>query len=426
MLKREKQVLNSDNLKESVLRKILESDSFKGRDLYQKLLKYLVKASCNGATPKEMTIAYDVFNKGKDFNAAEDTTVRVHIHNLRKRLEQYYQSEGQSDKIKLYIPKGHYLVKFAKNIKSESHPLKSHKNILSVLLIFILCLAIFCIIINKYFVSKSNQCFEVIDRNDAIWGRFFRNKYPTSVVIGDFLVFHETDNQLNRSRRIQDYQINTVEELNAYIENNPAKNIESWFLGELPHNSIFNIVDIQPVFLSFKQEMEINFTTEIDINFIKNRNIIYIGEFKNLRALSDLLSFLPVKYETLPWWHGAISYQVDDSLITLKTFHDWGISRYVVDIALVAKLPGQNNENYLIIAGFGYNSQIKIVKLFSQKSSLRDLEDNIKAIHGYVPEYFTIVFEVTGFDRASTTAELKYFQEVKRDFYQKYLPPFSK
>jgi len=107
-----------------------------------------------------------------------------------------------------------------------------------------------------------------------------------------------------------------------YIKSNPKKNIESWPLGELPHNSIYNIADLQPVLYSLNQKYEINFTSEIDINFIKNRNIIYVGEFKNLRSLSDLIAKLPVKYETLPWWHGTLTYPIKDSLVTLTTSHD--------------------------------------------------------------------------------------------------------
>ena len=414
------ETLISDDTQRSVLKKILESETFKDRVLYQKLLTYLVNSSLTGTIPKEVTIAHDIFNKGKDFNAADDTIVRVHMHKLRTKLEHYYHTDGKSDKTKLYIPKGHYLVKFNQNFQSEAIPIRDKKNILIFVLAAAFCFTIAYIIIDKFYVQKLDPYFEVINKNDAVWGHFFSNGYPNSVVIGDFLVFHEYNEQLNRPRRIQDYEINTVEELETYAQENSHKNVENWFIGELPHNSIFNIIDLQPVFQSFKKKLDISFTTEIDINFIKNRNIIYIGEFKNLRALSDLLSLLPINYETLPWWHGTITFQVDDSLVTLKTSHDWNVNRYVVDLGLIAKLPGQSNENYIIIAGFGYNSQVKIVELFSHKSSLKNLEEKIKTINGNIPDYFAIVFEIAGFDRASTTAELKFFHKIEEDYYRHY------
>jgi hypothetical protein len=412
--------LKNPDFKLKALQKVLESETFKDRDIYKKLLQFIVDASVSGTAPKEVIIAHDVFEKGKEFNAAEDTTVRVHMHNLRKMLEQYYQTEGQSDEIQLCIPKGHYLVKYIEGKKTENKLVKNkNRTIINLLLVFLLT-AIGYIIIDIIYQSNEIEIPHAVDKNDAIWGHFFNNNYPTSLVIGDFLVFHEFNNKLNRPRRIQDYEINNIDQLDNYINNNPNKNIENWPLGELPHNSIYNIADLQPVLLSFMKIFEINFTTEIDINFIKNRNIIYVGEFKNLRPLSDLTSKLPVKYKTLPWWHGIISYPVNDSIVTLKTSHDWAVNRYVVDLGVVAKLPGQNDENYLFFVGFGYNSQIKIVHLFSRNSTLNNLYQQIISINGYIPDYFTMVFEVTGFDRASTNAELKFFQEIKEDYYHNY------
>jgi len=418
--------LNDDNSLQLALNKILENDFFQEREVYTKLLNYLVQASLQGITPKEVTIAHEVFNKGADFNPAEDTTVRVHIHKLRKKLDEYYQGEGQADDIRILIPKGHYRVKVVEKIKRENAVTSKKINKITVILLVSLSLTIGYIILDKRYLEQNDQFLETIYFEDPIWKQFFGNGYATSIVIGDFLVFHEYNQQLNRSRRIQDYEINTKDELEAYIQNYPQNYPEEWVLGEIPHNSLKNIIDIQLVFLSFQQNLEINFTTEIDIDFIKNKNIIYIGEFKNLRALSDLISILPVNYETLPWWHGRISFNSGDSIVTLKTSHDWGVSRYVVDLALVSKLPGQNNENYIIIAGFGYNSQVKAVEMLSHKSSLMLLEDQIKSIHGFVPDYFTIVLEVTGFDRASTNAEIKFFHEVQEDYYQKYHYPTIK
>ena len=112
--------MNDDNSLQLALNKILENDFFQERKVYTKLLNYLVQASLQGITPKEVTIAHEVFNKSADFNPAEDTTVRVHIHKLRKKLDEYYQGEGQADDIRILIPKGHYRVKVVEKIKREN------------------------------------------------------------------------------------------------------------------------------------------------------------------------------------------------------------------------------------------------------------------------------------------------------------------
>ncbi len=400
------------------LDKILKSKSFVKKELYQRLLKYLVDASFKGDVPKEVTIANDVFRKGKNFNAAEDTTVRVHMHKLRKNLEQYYQTDGQTDEMKLFIPKGHYQVTFIKNERSKIRKSESRKNISIILLAFALFLSLFYITFQKYIFPYPKQNIDLIDTKNKIWCNFFDNGYPVTFVIGDFFVFHEYSQELDRSRRIQDYQINTTQVFEEYSKNHPEKAAEKWFLGELPHNSIYNMIDINRVFTSYNQKMNIRFTSEIEIDYIKNRNIVYVGEFKNLRALSNLISVLPVKYETLPWWQGSLKYPEGDSIKVLETYHDWNVNRYLIDLGLVAKLPGQHYENYMIFAGFGYDSQVKTVEIFSRDNSIKELVKQVIEINGYMPEYFAMVFEISGFDRASTKAELKFFHEIEEDNFQ--------
>jgi hypothetical protein len=405
------------------LEKILTSDVFQDKQLYQNLLRYLVDASFKGITPKEITVAQEVFNKGPDFNTSEDASVRVHMHNLRNKLDQYYQTEGMSDTLKLYIPKGHYKVEFRENKDTTRLRKRDRKNVIISILSFILVLLMIYIVLDSLVFQRRSSASGFTNKNNQLWTNFFGNAYSSQLIIGDFLIFHEYHDKLDRNRRIMDYEINTAEELEEYIQNNPEVYPQPWNLGELPHNVIYNILDLYPVFQSFGQRMDIRFSSEIDIDVIKKRNLIYVGEFKNLRALLDLVTALPIEFETLPWWHGTLSYQQGDSTVTLNTSRDWEKSRYVTDLGLLAMLPGQNQENYLIIAGFGYDAQIKIVEIVCKKESLQRLERQIKDAHGEMPNYFVMAFEVKGFDRASTTAELLFFAAIDKEQYLQDLVP---
>lgn len=406
-------------MKEKKFRKafeeVINSQTFKDRELYIKILSYLYDASKKNQSVKEVDIAHNIFHKNKNFDPVEDTSVRVHIHKLRKMLDYYYLKEGRGSSLRLYIPKGHYQLNFTENDISDN--LSFVKNLKLLVLIIVLLCSLCYIAVDKLFLSKDYNYLDLVDRSDPVWKAFFTNSYPGVIIFGDFFVFHEYDQKLGRTRRIQDYQINNKEEFESYAESHKNRQPEEWVLGEIPHNSVYNLTDISNIFLSFREQYKIDFTTNIDINFINKKNIIYIGEFKNLRVLNDLLSVLPIKIETLPWWHGTISIRTEsDSTILLKTKHDWSVSRYVVDLGLVAKLPGENNEVYFIFAGFGYNSQVKIVNVFSHHSSLKLIEEKLKSKFHYIPEYFAIIFEVKGFDRASTTAEIKYIKEVFKTY----------
>ena len=142
-----------DKYKE-ILSRILESSQFKDSELYQNLLIYLFEAHQNDYTPKEISIAHDVFKKGADFNSTENPLVRVHIHNLRNKLKQYYQSEGREDEFQLSIPKGHYRVTINKRKILETKSILSNRRYVLALLI-LLTISTLYLTIDKFYIQKS-------------------------------------------------------------------------------------------------------------------------------------------------------------------------------------------------------------------------------------------------------------------------------
>jgi hypothetical protein len=88
-----------------ILQSILESNTFKDSPIYKNLLSYLVESNLTDNIPKEVTIAIEIFGKDTSFNSNKDSTVRYHIHMLRKKLDNYYKNEGKADKFRIIIPK---------------------------------------------------------------------------------------------------------------------------------------------------------------------------------------------------------------------------------------------------------------------------------------------------------------------------------
>jgi len=60
----------------------------------------------------EYTIAVDVLGKPQDFKESKDSSVRVEVHRLRKRLAEYYEQEGAEHPIRIVIPTGQYTPQF--------------------------------------------------------------------------------------------------------------------------------------------------------------------------------------------------------------------------------------------------------------------------------------------------------------------------
>ena len=113
--------------KKTILKKIVQSDAFSHSQVYIDLLSYLVEASIKNTTPKEYTIATDVFKKDSNFDPSHDTIVRVYIYNLRKKLDQYYSHEGLNDSVRINLPKGHYEITFSPHQKPKRFNLLKNK-----------------------------------------------------------------------------------------------------------------------------------------------------------------------------------------------------------------------------------------------------------------------------------------------------------
>jgi hypothetical protein len=60
----------------------------------------------------EFEIGYRVLGRRKDFNPLDDNIVRVQMGHLRRKLEQYFSSEGSEEEVVIFIPQGSYKPSF--------------------------------------------------------------------------------------------------------------------------------------------------------------------------------------------------------------------------------------------------------------------------------------------------------------------------
>lgn len=96
-----------DFRKQAALKKVLESNTFKGTVRQPELLIYLVKHALAGKLPDEPTIAEEFFHIA-NFMAYKSGTVRVAAKALRERLVKYYNTEGSADPVWILLPRGKY------------------------------------------------------------------------------------------------------------------------------------------------------------------------------------------------------------------------------------------------------------------------------------------------------------------------------
>src|SRR5216684_309680 len=87
------------------------------------LLQYLCTKYFEGEADqiKEYNIAIDVLGRPESFDPSEDAIARVEVHRLRKKLREYYETEGADHPLRILIPTGRYAPVFAAADQAAEH-----------------------------------------------------------------------------------------------------------------------------------------------------------------------------------------------------------------------------------------------------------------------------------------------------------------
>jgi tetratricopeptide (TPR) repeat protein len=88
----------------------MASEALRRSPRLRQFLSYVVRHVLAGDEDgiKEHTIGVEVFQRGTRFDPKCDSIVRVEAIKLRRRLHEYYRSEGATDLVTISIPKGSY------------------------------------------------------------------------------------------------------------------------------------------------------------------------------------------------------------------------------------------------------------------------------------------------------------------------------
>jgi len=98
------------------LDRVLASPELSGSRRLQAFLQFVVDESLagRGERIKGFTIGEAVFSGDQDFDPQAGAIVRVEAGRLRRRLAEYYMTEGREDPILIHVPKGTYEPEFSR------------------------------------------------------------------------------------------------------------------------------------------------------------------------------------------------------------------------------------------------------------------------------------------------------------------------
>lgn len=404
------------------LEQLLSSDQLGKSEASRRLLSYLVERSLQNATPKEADIAIDVFGKGASFNGAEDSVVRVAVRALRQKLAEYYATAAPGDGLQFVIPKGGYRV----SVKTDSRPAEIGSGLAvpptageadrprggswTVLLAVLLALSA----LGNGWLWYRNSAHSAPSaatanpvrarvRASPIWSDLVARRRPLTIVLGDLFMFTQLDARTGRTLTVRDPQINSSEELRAFLANNPSFAAERGqrYVSVIQKAAAIGMADVLQILDRPDRQIEVTVRDELQADQVRNNDIVYVGPLTGLGPLFG-------------YYQSRSRYRVEasDSALTDLDAHRTFASRGTLaaereDYALVAKFLGPTGNLIMIVtAGVRNAGVLQIVRTVTSPDGLNRLEAKLAASPGARADSFEALLTVTGFRQTDLSAEV--------------------
>ncbi len=109
------------------LQRILDSEFFRRSTRMERFLTFAVERTLEGHAGelKEYTLGREVFSRGDDYDPRVDSIVRVEAQRLRRKLREYYASQGSGDPVVIKFPAGAYVPVFEYRQSESSRSMRA-------------------------------------------------------------------------------------------------------------------------------------------------------------------------------------------------------------------------------------------------------------------------------------------------------------
>jgi hypothetical protein len=383
---------------------------------YAALLDFLVECSIESKSPKEIELAISVLGKNESFDVASDASVRVYVHQLRKKLDIYYRDFDKTSTYRIIIPKGQYTVAVTRH--SSPHKLITRKawSIAEPFQIkALLITAVVLLSANLVYLIGSNSEVE-LDRLDSvashpIWKSVLEDQHPIMLVMGDYYIFGELNANGNIARMVREFNVNSRSDLEdlQFQDIEVAENYLDLDLSYMPEGSAYALARIVPILRASNKTVNITMMSDLSAADIRDNHIVYIGYISALEKLTQMTfasSGLQIgrSYDELIDKESLRFFTSDAGLPEDgEQFRDYG---------MFSTYPASSETQVVMIAGMRDAGLMHTAKALSEVQILDDLVVAMDDDTDEAAASFEALFEVYGVDRLNFEANLVYVHSL--------------
>ncbi len=366
-------------------------------DLLVRLFDYLAQASTAGARPKEVEIALAVFRRDSAFDGAQDASVRVAMHRLRKKLDEFYAGPGRAEPLRLAIPKGEYRLVAQPQVAAPAaaKPARRWPWILAALLAA-LNMAVLALVWREAVADPLGAV-----RRQEPWAGLLKSERPLIVVVGDYYIAGEVDEGGGVGRLVRDYGINSHEDLEALRLDDPqaAARLRDLDLYYLPVSVAHALRSVVPVVSQGRGEPRVVMASDLTSDLLRDSDIVYLGYLSGLGALREPL-FGASRFAVGDTWDELLDRRSGLAYVSQEGGPSRGAGARR-DYGLVAGFPGPQGGRILVIAGMRDVGLMQAAEAAVRPDALAE----IRRAAGRAPA-FEALFEAEGVRRANIAGRL--------------------
>jgi hypothetical protein len=296
----------------ALLQRISWSHQFEKSARLRELLVYVCERSLREHPVEihEQEIGHAVFGRRPEYDTSQDNIVRVTASQARKKLEQYFASEGLSEPIILEIPKGKYTPVFCERIPAAAEtagvpqtqiqhwPTRYRRAvlILAACALLLAVIAAWCAIALR---GERLAARSVLDANpslNALWSQLLPRAGRTDVVVVDssLSLFHEL---LDRQLTLSEYLDPSVWARAEGLSSNPNLQVFAQRAAERRFTSLASVtVAYRIAQLTGRDQSRISIFSARDFNIrqMKSDNVVLLGSTRAnpwVELVEDRLNF---------------------------------------------------------------------------------------------------------------------------------------
>jgi hypothetical protein len=374
----------------------------------QKLFDYLLSRSQEGAAPKEIEVAEAVFGRRADLDLSLDSTVRVYVHRLRRKLDDFYAGPGKDEPVRLAVPKGEYrLVPISRAQEQEIVKLAPEApgrwlrpwmaGVLAGLLVLTLAALAGVLILH----DRTGFAFA---RRSPAWTTLVRSDRPITLVVGDYYIFGEFDAHQDVVRLIREYDVNSPGDLANHMVAHPelAGRYTDLDLYYLPTSIAEALKSLMPVLAptqAARDRIRVITASHLTPDMLKRNDIVYVGYISGMGFLRDTV-FAGSRFRIGETFDELIDVSTGHRYVSQEGGPEFG-QEVRRDYGYFASFEGQEGNRFMVIAGTRDVAVMNTAETVSSRAGLKALTQASKKDRS-----FEALYEVEGVNRVNLRGKL--------------------